>query len=210
MSEKLYLPSFEGEIELIEERIAYKGFLSVKELDLRHSLFSGGWSSTIRREVVLSTRVVGVLLFDPIADSVLLVEQFRPGLYATGETAWMTEIVAGRVDKNETLEKAAFREVFEETGCEVETLLPIADYYPLAGGCSEKVKLYCGLFSSEGSDGRLCGMSSENEDIRTRLISAVKMFKALAEGEVNNAASIIALQWLQMNHTHLVSKGFGL
>ena len=205
MSHESKLSVFKGCIEVIEEKIVYQGFLSVKQFILRHSLFSGGWSPQVNREVVLSDRVVGVLLFDPVADKVLLVEQFRLGPYEVGEPAWVSEIIAGRVDKNESLEKAAHREVMEEAGCTVTHLLPIADYYPTPSGCDEKVKLYCGFFSSEGTGGRLCGMKNEEEDIRTCLIETHIIFEALNAGEINNAATLIALQWLQAHHASLTS-----
>ncbi len=197
---------FSGHVELLDEKEIYKGFLTVKELTLRHSLFKGGWSPALKREVVHSSRVVAVLMFDPVADKVLLVEQFRPGVFSAGEPGWVLEVVAGRVDKNESLEDAAKRETLEETGCCVNELLLIADFFSSTSGCDEKVKLYCGLFESKDSDSMLCGVACEAEDICTHLYSTRSLIEELDAGNINNATSVIALQWLKLNHSRLVSE----
>jgi len=132
-----------------------------------------------------------------------MVEQFRMGPYAYNEYAWMTEIITGRVDDNEDIETAAHREVYEESGCNVYKLVPIAKYFPSAGGCNEKMFLFCGLFNSDGAEGKLCGVGSEMEDICTHLFSLETLFANLKAGEINNSASLIAIQWLKINHAHI-------
>ena len=191
--------------ELISEEVVYEGFITVRKLLLKHTLFQGGWSDPVTREVAMcaNSQVVAVLLFDPLKEKVLLVEQFRPGVFAANEPAWVIEVVAGRVDNGEEPEEAARREIREETGCEVSTLLPIVNYYPSTGACNEKVLLYCGLFSSEGTDSRLCGVTEETENIRTCLIDMADIFQQLEAGKINNATTLIALQWLKLHHSSL-------
>lgn len=197
------MSEFNGKVELIDQKTICDGFIKVKQLSLKYSLFQGGLSDVLHREVALSTPVVGVLLFDPEEDKVLLVEQFRMGLYVTGEKPWMTEIVAGRVDEGENLEKAVYRESLEETGCHIKKLIPIADYYPSPGACGERMKLYCGFFASADTHGRICGVKEEGENIRTCLLPVAEAFESLNAGKINNATTLIALQWLQENHSSL-------
>ncbi len=198
------MSKFKGKVQLLNQKTICSGFIKVEKLTLKHTLFEGGWSKALDREVALSTHVIGVLLFDPVTDKVLLTEQFRAGAYlADEENAWLTEIVAGRVDINETPVTAAYRESEEETGCTVTKLIPIVNYYPSPGACSEIMQLYCGFFSSSESDGRICGVAEEGEDIRTCLLSVDEIFQRLIDRKINNAATLIALQWLQINHASL-------
>ena len=47
------------------------------------------------------------------------------------------------------------------------------------------------------------GLAEENEDIKVHVVSREQAYKWVEEGVINNAASIIALQWLQLNHLTL-------
>ncbi len=199
-SKKRHLNCFEGQVLPVNSKLMYQGFCSIKQISLQHSLFDQTLSPVITREVVLSSRVVGVLLCDPIQNTILMIEQFRPGVYESGGSPWIMEIVAGRVDAEESWETSAYREALEETACVIHHLMPIVEYYPSPGVCDEKVKLYCGLFDSTGSDQRICGVKAEQEDIRTCLMTTDQAFSALKAGEINNGASLIALQWLYINY----------
>ena len=46
----------------------------------------------------------------------------------------------------------------------------------------------------------------ENEDILLHIMSEQEAFEALAGGQCNNAASIICLQWLQLNRASLLAE----
>ena len=55
----------ELKIEVDQRETLFDSFLRVDRLKLRHSLFAGGWSELMTRELILRPRAVGVLLFDP-------------------------------------------------------------------------------------------------------------------------------------------------
>jgi ADP-ribose pyrophosphatase len=46
-------------------------------------------------------------------------------------------------------------------------------------------------------------LPEEGEDIRVRCFAAPQVFDAMLAGTINNAASIIALQWLQLHRDAL-------
>ena len=58
--------------------------------------------------------------------------------------------------------------------------------------------LYCALVDSRGVGG-IHGLAEEGEDIRVSLWPREQALHALHSGRIDNAASIIALQWLQLN-----------
>jgi len=47
--------------------------------------------------------------------------------------------------------------------------------------------------------GGIHGLAEEGEDIRVLVLSLDEALAALADGRIDNAASIIALQWLALN-----------
>ena len=49
----------------------------------------------------------------------------------------------------------------------------------------------------------LHGLADEGEDIRVHVVSREQAYSWLKEGRIDNAASVIALQWLALNHGEL-------
>ena len=146
-----------------------------------------------------------MLLFDPQRDEIILVRQFRVGLLDGAATPWALELIAGMIEFGEELEEVAFREVKEESNCEVSQLVKICDYYNSPGVSSEKVRLYLGIVDSENMGG-IYGLESENEDIEVVVLSYTEAITGLNKGYLANAMSIIALQWLELNKLHILQK----
>ena len=194
-----------ADYEILSRENGFRGFLNIDIINVKHKLFRGGWSSTINREVLVREGAVGVLLFDPQRDEIILVRQFRVGLLDGAATPWALELIAGMIEFGEELEEVAFREVKEESNCEVSQLVKICDYYNSPGVSSEKVRLYLGIVDSENMGG-IYGLESENEDIEVVVLSYTEAITGLNKGYLANAMSIIALQWLELNKLHILQK----
>jgi ADP-ribose pyrophosphatase len=191
------------DVKLEDREILHKGFFRMDRFHLRHRLFSGGWSPVLNREIMLRNAVAAVIPYDPVHDRVVLIEQFRGGMYAAGDPQpWSVEIVAGIIEDGETAEDMARRETLEETGCEVGRLEEILGYYPSPGGCSEYATVFCGEVSSEGAGG-IFGNAHEGEDIRVFTETTDGALALVASGAVNNSIGIIGLQWLALNRDAL-------
>lgn len=198
----------EEDIDLIERREAYRGYLRIDSYRLRHRLFAGGWSRPLAREVLDRGRCVGVLLFDPSRDVAVLIEQFRIGALVANRPPWVVEVVAGVIENGQPADVVARREAREEANCEVLDLMPICDYVVSPGCSSETVALFCGRVDS-GDAGGVHGLAHEGEDIRVSPLPTAKALAALAEGRIANSMSIIALQWLALNHEALRRRWLG-
>lgn len=196
------LPAFgPADVKILETTLCHQGHLRVERLQLKCRLFQGGWSAPFYREVLKREQGVGVLLYDPQCDQVLMVEQFRVGCLDDEQNGpWALELVAGLVDSDETPEAVAIRETSEEAGLEIKEVLSIAQYYNSPGGSSEKLNIYCAAFDASHKVGiGIFGLDSESENIRTCILSREQALDAIRTGRINNAMSIIALQWLQLN-----------
>ncbi|MFV8781269.1 NUDIX domain-containing protein [Microbulbifer sp. SA54] len=197
-------PFTRGAVDVISRKVAYDGFFKMHKLRLRHRLFRGGWSAEMDRELFVRGNAVGVLLYDPERETVALVEQFRVGALERDQGPWCLELVAGMVEEGESLEEVARRELQEEAGLEVAKLHFICSYLPSPGGSSERMHLFCAAVNLNGAGGHF-GLADEHEDIRLRVIRLQTVLAALDDGSavIDNAASIIALQWLQLHREKL-------
>jgi len=189
-----------ADVELLERRSCYQGFLRVDRLTLKCRRYEGGWSREFHREVLLRHPGVGVLLYDPERDEVLMVEQFRVGCLDDDENGpWALELVAGLIDTDESEREVARREAEEEAGVSVGHLIPICRYYSSPGGSNERLAVFCGGFDAGNYRRGIYGLVDENENIRTVTITRSEALAAVQSGRINNAMSIIALQWLELN-----------
>lgn len=183
-----------------EHKPLYQGFYKMDQLTIRHQRFEGG-TLTIKRELMDRHDAVCVLLVDLKNDALVFVEQFRVGALRE-DNPWLLELVAGLIDKDESPEDVARREAHEEAGVKVGRMQFITRYLPSPGGTNERVHLYVGEVNSEEAHG-IHGLDDEGEDIRVHAVPFKTAYEWLDNGAINNAASIIALQWLQLNLTDL-------
>ena len=194
-----------NDIEIQRQETAFNGYFRVLRYRLKHKLFNGGWSQLISRELFARGDSVGVLLYDAQRDCVALAQQFRIGCLNNEHGAWVWEVVAGMVKPDEAAADVAVREVAEETGLHIsaDCLVPIARYYSSPGGTDERLQLFCALCELPNDLESIHGLPEEGEDIRVRRFVADTVFDAMLDGTINNAASIIALQWLQIHRDAL-------
>lgn len=201
MSEN-WAPTFdERDVRLERDEPLYQGFFRLHRLTLSHPRFEGG-RVRIQREILDRGDAVCVLMYDPVADAVILVEQFRAGALGKAGSPWLLELVAGIVEPGETPDDVARRESVEEAGVALGQVFPITGYLPSPGGCDEWIELVCALVDSRGAGG-VHGLESEGEDIRVHVISATDAFALVRDNKLMNAAAIIGLQWLELNHGRL-------
>jgi len=182
----------------------HDGFFKVDHYQIEHELFAGGRTAKFSRELFERGEASAVLLYDPVKDLVVLTEQYRIGAALDQQQAspWLLEVVAGMMEVGESAEDVARREAEEEAGCSPDELIPISSYWSSPGGTSEKVHLYCALIDSTGLGG-IHGLEHEQEDILVRVIPFDVAYEGIESGEINNAATIIALQWLKLRHKGL-------
>ena len=187
-----------ADVRVLNEVAAYSGHYGVRQLRLQHKLFAGGWSDALSRELFERGDAVGVLPWDPLRDELVMLEQFRVGAMRDAGNPWMLELVAGVVEPAESDEAVARREAREEAAIELLALEPVACYFPSPGACSEQVRLFMGRVDSRAAGG-LHGNPEESEDIQVHVLPREQVLEMLAQGEINNGHTLVALQWLQLH-----------
>jgi len=185
------------DVKILSQKNLYQGFSRIEHYKLKHRLFAGGWSKPFERELSVRYNAVAVLPYDPKLDQVVLIEQFRIGALKEKNSPWLLELVAGVIDKDKSKQQIANLETKEEAGLDIIKLIPIHGYWTSPGGSSEYVDLYCGIVDASNAGG-IHGLHDEHEDILVRAMSSKDAFAAVKSGRINNASTIIALQWLEL------------
>ncbi|AMY64753.1 ADP-ribose diphosphatase [Enterobacter asburiae] len=200
--EKLPVTFAKNDVEIIARETLYSGFFSMDLYRFRHRLFNGEMSGEIRREIFERGHAAVLLPFDPVRDEVVLVEQIRIAAYDVSESPWLLEMVAGMIEEGETVEDVARREALEEAGLVVGRTRPVLSYLASPGGTSERLSIMVGEVDATTAEG-IHGLADENEDIRVHVVSREQAYQWVEEGKIDNAASVIALQWLQLHYQTL-------
>ena len=192
-------------VEIRSQKRLFDDFFKIDELILTHERYDGRMSGDERRRVFERGDAVAVLLFDAAARAVVVVEQFRPPTLIAhrrdnpaSTDGWIIELVAGMIDADETAERAAIREVFEETGYRIANPRPIGKYFSSPGGSDERFFLYfasVGKAQQEGNGGGIAG----EEDIKVFQLGVDDLFRDLARGAIADPKLVIAAYWLKEN-----------
>ncbi|MDO2949474.1 ADP-ribose diphosphatase [Aeromonas simiae] len=196
------------DVEVLEKRVGYDGFFKVNSYRLRHRLFAGGWCEPIVRELFERGHAVALLAYDPRRDQVVMIEQFRIGALETASSPWLLELIAGIIEPGEAPDEVARRESEEEAGVTLGRIEHAMSYLVSPGGTTERIEIFIGEVDASQANG-LHGLPEEGEDIRVHVIDRQNAYALVQSGRIDNAASIIALQWLQLHHEALRSRWLG-
>lgn len=192
-----------GDVEILERETPFQGFFRVDRLTLRHRLFGGGWSAPLKRELFMRRDAAAALPYDPQRGEILLVEQFRVGALEWRDSPWCLEMIAGIADKEgESAEDLIRREAIEEAGVILTDMQQIAHYMPSPGGSNERLRIFVARADLTNAGG-VFGHQGEGEDIRAFTVAVDDIPALLSSGRLDNAASIIALQWMLLHRSSL-------
>ncbi len=178
----------------IRREILHQGYFAFEKADVEIARFGGG-RDRFQREALRIGEVIILLPYDPVADRVLLVEQFRIAPWLSEDAhPWLWEPVAGRVDPGETPAQAALREAEEEAGLKLrpEDLDPLPPCYPSPGALIEHMHGFVAHADLSGAGGTH-GLPEEHENIRAFTLSFAEAMEAVDSGRMRTATGILLL-----------------
>lgn len=134
------------------------------------------------REVITHPGSVVVL---PVRDDgrIVMIRQYR---HATRQYLW--ELVAGRIDKGETVKAAAARELLEETGYRAKRWKQFLDLFPTPGFLEERMFLLLAEGLEPGE-----ARPEADEKIQVRAYGVAELRKMMKRGKLRDAKSLAGL-----------------
>jgi ADP-ribose pyrophosphatase len=158
-----------GKIEIIQENRVFDKYFKVDEAIVEHTIddkvFRYSRLKLDRPDAVI------VLLYNKERDTVVLVKQFRyPAAQKTKnlrEPGFIIEVIAGKIDLDESSKDAALREVEEETGyiLKEKDLIPLNWGFATPGYSSERIYQYAAVVTNKNKKNKGGGKEDEYEDI---------------------------------------------
>lgn len=206
MTDKVIAKFTKSDVTIAPIEILYSGFFKINLYQFEHALFSGGTSQIIEREILERGDAVAVLPYDPITEQVLLIEQIRIGAIKSKQSPWLLECIAGMTDGSLDYEDVVKREAFEEAGLVLHELEFMLSYLSSPGGTTERLHLYLAKTDLSGLQSGIYGLASEGEDIKTHILGFDDALSRLNNGEIDNAATVISLQWLALNRDRIIKQ----
>lgn len=186
--------------EILEKSIVSSGFLNVYACTVK----TNEHDTPITREVMERGHAVAILVYDPKRDEVLLTNELRIGLLASGEYPYSDALPAGMIDANETPLMAAIRELKEETGLTLQNPTVIhSGAYASAGGSTERIALVYGTVDMTKAGGTH-GKAEEGEKIETVIISGQEFIDRAYSGKLKGMSSLTLAFWFANQRDKLI------
>jgi len=188
------------DVVIESEKRVWSGRFPLDVIQFRHRRFDGALSNTRTWELWRRGHAAALLPYDPVADALVLIEQFRFPALAAGVDPTLVELPAGLCEDNEDPAETIRREMQEEMNLAADRVERIGGFMLSAGGADELCHLYAGRVTAPPADPEglagYGGEASENEDIRVRVWPADKAIAAAFAGHFTNSITAIALFWL--------------
>ncbi len=191
------------DVVLHERRPAYLNYFGMDEVKLQHRLYDGSMGPVLSRNALMQGGAVVVLPYDPVRDTVLLVEQFRVPLYLIDDPEpWIWEPIAGMIDPGEAPEATATRESWEEAQIRLKGLESAGGAYASSGSSTEYVYLFVGLADlTQTIEGG--GLDQEGEDIRSKILPFAEFIDRVDRGAFKDLPLLTLAHWLARNRERL-------
>lgn len=152
------------------------------------------------KEIFNAGNAASVLLYNKAARRIILTRQFRLASYLNGNNGgFLLETTAGKLEAGEGAEMSILREIKEETGYELTQVKKIFQAYASPGAYTELVHFFIAPYISEQQTGRGGGKAEEQEHIEILEVDFDEIYIKMLAGELQDAKTIILLQYARLH-----------
>ena len=175
-------------------------------------LHENGSTQILSRMKVTRPDAVAVLIINEDTDKVILVKQFRYPI-AHRESENILEIVAGKIDANETPLMAVKREVMEEIGYNIsdENLSKPRQIYASPGYSTEKLYVYIARVNNSMKINDGGGVEAEDEELDIVEMNTAQFMAYCQDGIITDSKSVVSSYMLLVESiNNLLNSGYAI
>lgn len=187
-----------SKIKNIECQLLSDNWYTLNKYSFDYQAPDGRWQHQ-EREAYDRGNGATVLLYNRDKSSVILTRQFRMPTYVNGNTDGMLiESCAGLLEQDDA-ESCIKKEMEEETGYKVDKVKKIFEAYMSPGSVTEKLFFFVAEYEDVMKISEGGGLAEEQEYIEVLELDFEQAMNMMASGEINDAKTIMLLQYAQLN-----------
>lgn len=151
------------------------------------------YGETFERLLVTAKDAVSVLVKNIDTGNFYFVQQVRACKHESDDPT-LIEVVAGMLDKDESVEEAVSRECLEEIGHAIENLIFWGSSYSAPGIVTEKMYFFYAETSDALKVNEGGGVASENEHIEVLSFSEDELLQRLKDNKWEDSKTVVLVQ----------------
>ncbi|EKY3117169.1 NUDIX domain-containing protein [Cronobacter turicensis] len=191
------MPSVREKVRIIETQTLSDDWYVLKKYTFDYQRRDGQWQRQ-SREAYDRGNGATILLYNRAERCVILTRQFRLPVFLNGYDGLLTETAAGLLDEAEP-ETRIRAEAEEETGYLVDNVEKVFEAYMSPGSVTEKLYFFIGEYDPARRSGTGGGVAEEGEDIDVVKMPIDDALRAVRDGEIVDAKTIMLLQYAALN-----------
>ncbi|ELY4300478.1 NUDIX domain-containing protein [Cronobacter turicensis] len=191
------MPSVREKVRIIETQTLSDDWYMLKKYTFDYQRRDGQWQRQ-SREAYDRGNGATILLYNRAERCVILTRQFRLPVFLNGYDGLLTETAAGLLDEAEP-ETRIRAEAEEETGYLVDNVEKVFEAYMSPGSVTEKLYFFIGEYDPARRSGTGGGVAQEGEDIEVVKMPIDDALRAVRDGEIVDAKTIMLLQYAALN-----------
>ena len=186
-------------VRIVETRILSDDWYLLKKTTFDFLRRDGVWQRQ-SRETYDRGDGATILLFNRQRQKVVLTRQFRFPAFVNGHDGMLIEAAAGLLD-NASPEERIRAEAEEETGYIVQNVQKVFEAYMSPGSVTEKLHFFVGEYQADERVSNGGGVEAEGEDLEVIELPLADALRAVRQGTIVDAKTIMLLQFVALNHT---------
>ncbi|EKM0363897.1 NUDIX domain-containing protein [Cronobacter turicensis] len=191
------MPSVREKVRIVETQTLSDDWYMLKKYTFDYQRRDGQWQRQ-SREAYDRGNGATILLYNRAERCVILTRQFRLPVFLNGYDGLLTETAAGLLDEAEP-ETRIRAEAEEETGYLVDNVEKVFEAYMSPGSVTEKLYFFIGEYDPARRSGTGGGVAQEGEDIEVVKMPIDDALRAVRDGEIVDAKTIMLLQYAALN-----------
>ncbi|CAI0743385.1 MULTISPECIES: NUDIX domain-containing protein [Serratia] len=186
-------------VRIVETRVLSDDWYLLKKTTFDFLRRDGVWQRQ-SRETYDRGDGATILLFNRQRQKVVLTRQFRFPAFVNGHDGMLIEAAAGLLD-NASPEERIRAEAEEETGYIVQNVQKVFEAYMSPGSVTEKLHFFVGEYQADERVSNGGGVEAEGEDLEVLELPLADALRAVSQGTIVDAKTIMLLQFVALNHT---------